>query len=71
MSWVPITAWIALRNLTPALRTSSSTTLSWLGAVTLETYVSQFHTWLVTDVPDEVLVALGQAGSTTDSASGT
>jgi len=26
---------------------------------------------LVTDVPDEVLVALGQAGSTTDSASGT
>jgi hypothetical protein len=65
-SWVPITAWIALRNLTPALRTSSSTTLSWLGAVTLETYVSQFHTWLVTDVPDgqpKALLALLPGGA--------
>jgi N-acetylneuraminate 9-O-acetyltransferase len=52
-SWVPITSWILLRNLTPSLRRTHLAVFSWLGCITLETYIAQFHTWLSTEgVPD-------------------
>jgi hypothetical protein len=52
-SWVPITSWILLRNLTPGLRRTHLAMFSWLGCITLETYIVQFHTWLSTEgVPD-------------------
>ena len=41
-----------LRNLTPTLRTKSLGLYGWLGCITLETYVGQFHTWLATGIPD-------------------
>jgi hypothetical protein len=44
--------WIVLRNITPSLRTVSLGLYGWLGCITLETYVSQFHTWLATGIPD-------------------
>jgi hypothetical protein len=38
-SWIPITAFLILRNITPSLRLKSLGLYGWLGCITLETYV--------------------------------
>mmetsp|Transcript_345 Transcript_345/g.993 ORF Transcript_345/g.993 Transcript_345/m.993 type:complete len:555 (+) Transcript_345:262-1926(+) len=51
-SWIPILCWIVARNLTPTLRNYSLGVFGWLGCITLETYIGQFHTWLSTGIPN-------------------
>lgn len=51
-SWIPITLWILLRNLLPTMRLKHLRLYGWLGCITLETYISQSHIWMSSEIAD-------------------
>lgn len=49
LSWLPILAFVILRNCTRSLRNFRSSFFVWLGRHSLETFTLQFHIWLAAD----------------------
>jgi N-acetylneuraminate 9-O-acetyltransferase len=48
-AFIPLTAYIFFRNLTPSIRSGVSMSLHLLGKTTLETYLLQHHVWLTSN----------------------
>lgn len=62
VSFIPILAFIVLRNATPRLRNAHSRVFAWLGNMSLETFTLQFHIWMAADTKG--LLDLGAFGMT-------
>ena len=61
ISPLPILAFIHLRNSTRSLRNHYSTAYAWVGKISLETFVLQYHLWLAGDTKG--LLNLGWFGT--------
>eukprot|EP00667_Euglena_gracilis_P010834 EG_transcript_11052 len=51
-SFIPITLYIILRNISSRLRRYHLGFFAWMGKITLETYICQFHVWMLTTGPN-------------------
>ncbi|KAI8089980.1 10 TM acyl transferase domain found in Cas1p-domain-containing protein [Halteromyces radiatus] len=56
ISWIPILAFILLRNATLFLRNTQSRFFMWIGKCSLETFIGQFHMWLAADTKGLLVV---------------
>lgn len=48
-AWIPIIIYIWMRNMFPYLRSTYLNLFAWLGKITLETYLSQIHIYMIGD----------------------
>ncbi|CEP09070.1 hypothetical protein [Parasitella parasitica] len=49
ISWIPILSFVILRNYTRRARNSYSRFFAFVGKISLETFIGQFHMWLAAD----------------------
>lgn len=56
LSWIPIIAFIVLRNATKRLRNTTLGLFEFVGKCSLETYIGQFHMWLAADTKGLLVV---------------
>ncbi|KAI7870335.1 10 TM acyl transferase domain found in Cas1p-domain-containing protein [Spinellus fusiger] len=56
IAWLPILAFVILRNATVQLRNTSSRFFAFIGNISLETFIGQFHMWLAADTKGLVVV---------------
>ena len=63
VSFIPIAAFIILRNATPTLRNTYIGAFSWLGKCSLETFTLQFHIWMAADTKALLDYGIFGAGS--------
>ncbi|CDS03461.1 hypothetical protein LRAMOSA00863 [Lichtheimia ramosa] len=56
ISWIPILAFVVLRNASVKLRNTSSRFFIFFGRISLETFIGQFHMWLAGDTKGLLVV---------------
>ncbi|KAI8365357.1 10 TM acyl transferase domain found in Cas1p-domain-containing protein [Radiomyces spectabilis] len=61
ISWLPILAFVILRNATVGLRNTSSRFFIFFGKISLETFIGQFHMWLAGDTKGLLVVLMNPA----------
>ncbi|KAF5312144.1 hypothetical protein D9619_003453 [Psilocybe cf. subviscida] len=59
VSFLPVLAFVVLRNCTATLRSASSRAFAFVGKCSLETFVVQYHFWLAADSKGVLLVIPG------------
>ncbi|KII93887.1 hypothetical protein PLICRDRAFT_99944 [Plicaturopsis crispa FD-325 SS-3] len=59
ISFLPITAFVILRNANAILRSASSRAFAFIGTCSLETFIIQYHFWLAGDTKGVLLVIPG------------